>query len=109
MRRLFLAQFADMRGKGVIEGLAVDILSMWRQMGLHRSGKVAVGSIGHGYSQAGANLVHESKRQAGAAHITSGPGANATNPQAFLMVIFFSLFCACGVFGSVTVSTPFLK
>ena len=65
MRRLFLVQFADMRGKGVIEGLAVDILSMWRQMGLHRSGKVTVGSIRHGCSQAGANLVHEIERQAG--------------------------------------------
>jgi hypothetical protein len=29
--------------------------------------------------------------------------------QAFLTAIFFSLFCACCVFGSVTVSTPFLK
>ena len=29
--------------------------------------------------------------------------------QAFLIAIFFSLFCACSVFGSVTVSTPFLK
>jgi hypothetical protein len=30
-------------------------------------------------------------------------------PQALLMAIFFSLFWACSVFGSVTVSTPFLK
>src|SRR5262249_6621459 len=29
--------------------------------------------------------------------------------QAFLIAIFFSLFCACTVLGSVTVSTPFLK
>jgi hypothetical protein len=29
--------------------------------------------------------------------------------QAFLIAIFFSLFCASVVFGSVTVSTPFLK
>src|SRR5262249_39722843 len=28
--------------------------------------------------------------------------------QAFLIAIFFSLFCACTVLGSVTVSTPFL-
>jgi hypothetical protein len=30
-------------------------------------------------------------------------------PHALLMAIFFSLFCASGLFGSVTVSTPFLK
>jgi hypothetical protein len=29
--------------------------------------------------------------------------------QAALIAIFFSLFWACSVFGSVTVSTPFLK
>jgi hypothetical protein len=54
MRRLFLAQFGDMRGKGVIEGLAVDGLGVRRQMGLDRRGKIAVGSIGQGCSQAGA-------------------------------------------------------
>jgi hypothetical protein len=37
------------------------------------------------------------------------PAVNATGPHALLMAIFFSLFCASGLFGSVTVSTPFLK
>jgi hypothetical protein len=37
------------------------------------------------------------------------PAVNATRPHAVLMAIFFSLFCASGLFGSVTVSTPFLK
>jgi hypothetical protein len=37
------------------------------------------------------------------------PAVNATGPHAVLMAIFFSLFCASGLFGSVTVSTPFLK
>jgi hypothetical protein len=34
---------------------------------------------------------------------------NASGPHALLMAIFFSLFCASGLFGSVTVSTPFLE
>src|SRR6516164_7944845 len=37
------------------------------------------------------------------------PQPNRLGVQAFLIAIFFSLFCACGDFGSVTVSTPFLK
>ena len=41
--------------------------------------------------------------------IGAAPAVNAIGPHAVLMAIFFSLFCASGLFGSVTVSTPFLK
>jgi hypothetical protein len=41
--------------------------------------------------------------------IGATPAVNGTGPHALLMAIFCSLFCASGLFGSVTVSTPFLK
>ena len=41
--------------------------------------------------------------------LVTAPAVNATGPHALLMAIFFSLFRASGLFGSVTVRTPFLK
>src|SRR5262249_21372033 len=38
-----------------------------------------------------------------------GSDLDTEHNQTFLIAIFFSLFCACAVFGSVTVRTPFLK
>ena len=38
-----------------------------------------------------------------------GDEHNPTQFTPFLIAIFFSLFCACPVLGSVTVGAPFLK
>src|SRR6516164_2920270 len=61
----------------------------------------------------------QSSAKKGRRHLEGGPALHRQQPptlqapistiQAFLIAIFFSLFCDCAVFGSVTVSTPFLK
>ena len=48
MGRLLPARIVRVRGKGVVECLAVDVLGMGRQVRLHRSGKIVVGQIWHG-------------------------------------------------------------
>jgi threonine synthase len=50
MRGLLLPPFAGMRGKGVIEGLAINILRVIGQIVLDRQRQVGVGSIGHSSS-----------------------------------------------------------
>ncbi|TQF33587.1 hypothetical protein UNPA324_31710 [Bradyrhizobium sp. UNPA324] len=47
MSDLFLPEIADMRGKGVVERLPVDVEGMRRQMVTHAGGKVFVRGIGH--------------------------------------------------------------
>jgi hypothetical protein len=45
--RFFLARIAGMGREGVIEGLAINVLRMGRQVPLNRDWKVIVGSVGH--------------------------------------------------------------
>ena len=47
MRRLFLANIARMRRVGVIKGLAIDILSVIRQMRSDRLWEILICWIGH--------------------------------------------------------------
>lgn len=117
--RLFLARIAGMRREGVIESFAVDVLSVRRQVLLHRRRQIIVREVGHECVRRWwCGLPGSSEMRAiGFAHQGNGharprgtsASALAKCGQAFLMAIFFSLFCASGVFGKVTVSTPFLK
>jgi hypothetical protein len=50
MRGFLLARIAGMGGEGVIEGLAIDVLRVRRQMVLHGGGQIVIGSVGHGGS-----------------------------------------------------------
>lgn len=48
MRRLFLSRIALMRRKGVVEGLAENVLRMLREQLLEIFGKVGVAGVGQG-------------------------------------------------------------
>jgi hypothetical protein len=98
MRPLLLPRIADVSRERIVEGLAIDILSVRRKVRPHGSRQVTVGKIGHALKVPGSYW---------SAAATFGGRRPETQP--FLIAIFFSLFCACGVFGSVTESTPFLK
>jgi hypothetical protein len=50
MRRFFLTRIVGMGLEGMIECLALDVLRMGRQMGLHRKGKIVIGLVRHGLS-----------------------------------------------------------
>ena len=47
MRGLFAARIGPMGGEGVIEGLAVNILSVRREVVPDRKGKIVITEIGH--------------------------------------------------------------
>ena len=48
MGRLFLPAFAGMRGPGVVERLAINVLRMVGQMIAHRRRQIVIDSIRHG-------------------------------------------------------------
>src|SRR6516162_109491 len=48
VRGLLLARIAYVRREGMIEGLAVDVLGVWRNVCLHRRRQIAVGTVWHG-------------------------------------------------------------
>jgi hypothetical protein len=45
MRRFLLARIAAMSGKGMVEGLAINVLRVRRQVRLHRRGKILVAAV----------------------------------------------------------------
>jgi hypothetical protein len=47
VRRFLLTRVAGVGREGMVEGLAVDVLGMRRQMPLHRDRKVAVAPVRH--------------------------------------------------------------
>src|SRR5262245_38060160 len=106
MCSFLLPRIADMRREGVVERLEVGILSVRRKKRLHGSREIAVETIRHPK-----NLPTD--RSAAATYDGGRPRRGMTSTrletQVFLIAIFFSLVCARGVFGSVTVSTPFWK
>src|SRR5262249_59739594 len=107
----------------MMEGLAIDVLGLRRKVRLDRSWQIAVGTVWHGVTSpirpsAGLATDLEKKAAADISQAASDCIAKTADAafagfdpdvQVFLIAIFFSLLCACSVFGSVTVSTPFLS
>ena len=85
---------------------------MRRKVRLHRHRQIFVASVGARLPPSTALKVRgrpciEGGSSAGG--LLSQYEKTSDRPQALLMAIFFSLFCASAVLGKVTVSTPFLK
>ena len=121
MRGLLLARIAHVRCEDMIESLAVNVLGVRGKVCLHRRRQITVGMAWSSPRQPdpGARAAsHLPKKRPPASRRRPSAASQSRQPptlqipstiQAFLIAIFFSLFCACSVFGIVTVSTPFLK
>jgi hypothetical protein len=111
MRRFFLARITSMGCEGVIEGFTVDILGAAE--GAPAPSSADLRCFGRARLPPSTALKGRSRPciegGSSAGGLLSQYEKTSDRPQALLMAIFFSLFCASADLGNMTVSTPFLK
>jgi len=51
VRAFLLARITQVRGEGMIEGFAVNVLGVRRKVCLHRRRQIAIGTVWHGMAE----------------------------------------------------------